>query len=64
MPLKSREVCSQEGLTYPQLMTVVRSGRFRAPAKDISGDFQWSEEDVARLREYLASRKRKAVAAK
>jgi hypothetical protein len=35
-------------------MGALRSGKLSPPAKDVSGDFAWSPEDIERAREALA----------
>jgi hypothetical protein len=62
--LKSRALADQLGITYYRLMELMRSGKLKAPQKDSSGDFVWSEDDVQRAREALAmGRRRKTGAA-
>ena len=52
-PVAAREL----GISYWRLIGLLRSGRLAPPAKDTSGDFLWSDTDMARAREALASAK-------
>jgi hypothetical protein len=62
--LKSRAVAQALGVPYHRLFELLRSGKLTPPAKDSSGDYVWTSEDVERARLALgAGRKPKAVPA-
>ena len=60
-PVAAREVPAP----YSRLMSLLRLNKIPAPIKDSSGDFLWSDEDIARAREAIREldqrRQRKAV---
>jgi predicted site-specific integrase-resolvase len=61
---KSRAVAQALGVPYYRLFELIRSGKLVAPAKDSSGDYCWTEEDVERARAALqAKRQPKGVPA-
>jgi hypothetical protein len=47
------------GVPYYQLFDLLRSRQISAPQKDSSGDYVWTESDVERARQALASRQRR-----
>jgi hypothetical protein len=63
MSTKTSDVMRQEGVGYWWLMTRIRSGKLPPPRKDSSGDFVWSDEDIARVRQLKALPKRQRRAA-
>jgi hypothetical protein len=53
-------VASQElGVTYHQLMGLIRFNKIKPPARDSSGDYAWSDEDLANARKALAAGRRR-----
>ena len=42
------------GVPYHRLVNLIRYGKIAAPAKDSSGDYLWSEEDLVAARAALA----------
>jgi hypothetical protein len=40
-------------VSYSHLMSLLRHGKIRPPEKDSSGDYLWSERDLAVAREAL-----------
>jgi hypothetical protein len=40
-------------VSYGRLMALLRSGKLAPPAKDTSGDFVWTADDLARARAAL-----------
>jgi hypothetical protein len=59
--LKTREVLAVlGGVSYYRLVSALRGGKISPPpAKDASGDYVWTEEDVDRARQALARDGRK-----
>ncbi len=53
--LKTVEVCQLLRVNYFRLAAALRAGKFSPPKKDCSGDFQWSEQDIAAARAALAT---------
>jgi hypothetical protein len=53
--LKTPAVARQLGVSYWQLIGLLRAGRMTPPAKDESGDFQWRPEDVRAARKLLSA---------
>jgi hypothetical protein len=65
LPLKSPQVAKLIGCSYTHLMDLIRRDRVQPlPQKDCSGDYAWSDADVARARAAFESSRlrRKAVA--
>ena len=59
-PVAAREL----GETYHRLMGLIRFNKIKPPERDSSGDYVWTDEDLARAREALqVGRRRKAVLA-
>lgn len=54
---KTREILHElgAGATYHRLVAALRSGKIAPPEKDASGDFTWSQADVERARQALAT---------
>jgi hypothetical protein len=55
------------GITYTHLHALIRAGKVPRPERDVSGDYWWSESDIANARAALAmphrrGRRRKVVA--
>ncbi len=59
MPLKTLPMCRQEGIGYWTLVGLLRSGKLAPPAKDSSGDYVWTPEDIVRVRAALATIQRR-----
>jgi hypothetical protein len=53
--LKTSEVVTLLKVPYYRIDYLLRAGRVSRPARDGSGDFVWSEQDVDRLRRELAA---------
>jgi predicted site-specific integrase-resolvase len=60
--LKTRAVCELLGVRYTYLANWLRDGRLTPPAKDSSGDFIWTPEDIERARAALTARRRRGEA--
>jgi predicted site-specific integrase-resolvase len=59
---KTAGVAKHLGVSYAKLFELMRRGRLIPPAKDSSGDYIWSDEDIRRAGDALAStRARKAA---
>jgi hypothetical protein len=54
--LKSRVVADALGISYYNLFELIRSKHLTAPAKDSSGDYVWTPDDIERAREVLIAR--------
>jgi hypothetical protein len=59
-PWKTIQVMRARNWTQGQLSAAIRSLKFTPPAKDISGDYRWTEADVERLAAALALDLRRA----
>ncbi len=55
--LKSPAAAKLLGITYSTLCNLIRTDRLKPPAKDSSGDYVWSAEDLDRARQALAMRR-------
>jgi hypothetical protein len=56
---KSRDVADHLGISYYELFELLRGQHLTPPAKDSSGDYIWTEEDLERARLALAGRRHK-----
>jgi hypothetical protein len=53
--LKTPELCRRLGVPHGRLANHIRNGKITPlPAKDSSGDYVWTPEDVKRARKALA----------
>jgi hypothetical protein len=52
-PLAAREL----GVPYYVLIGLMRYGKLEPPGRDSSGDFVWTDDDMARARQVLAARR-------
>jgi hypothetical protein len=59
--LKTPAVSGLLGVSYWQITSLLRTRTITPPAKDSSGDYVWTEEDVERARQALAARRRRGV---
>lgn len=57
--IKTRSAVKVLGTTYYKLIEAIRGGRLQAPVKDESGDYWWTDEDLERARQALATDRRK-----
>jgi hypothetical protein len=63
MPYRKSPVAAREaGITYAQLIGLMRYGHLEPPQRDSSGDFIWTDADMERVRAVLAARRRPEVA--
>jgi hypothetical protein len=53
-PLAAREL----GITYHQLIGLIRFDKIEPPPRDSSGDYLWRSQDLARARRALAKNRR------
>ncbi len=61
---KTPVAAAELGISYHRLIALVRFGRMAAPERDTSGDYWWTDRDLARAREALKNdRRRKAAKA-
>jgi hypothetical protein len=58
-PIAAREL----GISYHRLSFLIRSGHIRAPEKDTSGDYWWTDADLDGVRQYLEARDRRRAGA-
>jgi hypothetical protein len=49
------------GVTYHQLIGLLRFNKIAPPARDSSGDYVWLPEDLERARQALAARRKSKV---
>ena len=61
-PLKTPTAARQLGVTYHQLIGLIRYGKMEPPARDTSGDYYWTAADVQRAREAIRTQRRKVMA--
>jgi hypothetical protein len=54
MPLSTRAVEKLLGVSYTQLHYLINTDRMAPPQKNISGGYEWTDEDVERARTALA----------
>lgn len=52
---KTPAVAKELGIRYSRIVSALRYGKLDPPGKDTSGDFVWTDADVARLKEALQS---------
>jgi hypothetical protein len=57
-PVAAREL----GVAYWRLIGLLRYGKIDPPARDSSGDYIWTDEDLSRARRAFDRQRRKAVA--
>ena len=57
--MKTRQVASILGTNPAALRAAIERGKVPAPAKDVSGDFAWTEEDIEATRAALAVDRRR-----
>jgi DNA-binding transcriptional MerR regulator len=55
--LKSSAAAARLGVPYYTLHNLIRSGKVPPPQRDTSGDFVWTERDLARARRALSRRR-------
>jgi hypothetical protein len=53
--MKTAEVITHLETTHHKLWGLFRSNKIRPPAKDISGDYVWTDQDVENARRALAT---------
>jgi hypothetical protein len=58
-PMAAREL----GITYCQLIGLLRYGKITPPQRDSSGDFVWQDADLARARKALDARRHRRCSA-
>lgn len=65
MPYRKTPVAARElGTTYHRLIGLIRFSKMVPPERDSSGDYVWTDDDMARARQALAiDHRRKAVIA-
>jgi hypothetical protein len=56
---KSPMAAQQLGMRYSHLMSLIRHNKIMAPSKDSSGDYFWTEDDIAAVRAVLATSNRR-----
>jgi hypothetical protein len=61
-PLKTRQAAKFLGVSYWRLVAQIRGDKLDPPVKDASGDFVWSDADLARARQALATDRRRKEA--
>ena len=55
--VKTPVAAKQLDIPYSRLISLLRHGKLAAPTKDSSGDYLWTNEDLERARQALASRR-------
>ncbi len=59
MGFKTREVLQELNASYHRVHSVLRSGKVTPPAKDVSGDFAWTAQDVEAVRHAMTIDRRR-----
>jgi predicted DNA-binding transcriptional regulator AlpA len=54
--LKTSQVCRREGWSCWTIANLIREGAIPQPVKDGSGDYHWTEQDIARAKRVIAER--------
>jgi hypothetical protein len=57
--LKTPEAAKQLKVAYSHLISLLRHGKINPPQKDSSGDYVWTEADLAAARQALSRRQAK-----
>ncbi len=57
--MKTQQALPLVGLSYNQFTYVLRAGLLKPPAKDVSGDFDWTPADIERARAVARSLRRR-----
>ena len=55
LPVKTLAVARTLGVPYYALTFLIRAGKIKPPPKDTSGDYVWSDTDIASARRALDS---------
>jgi hypothetical protein len=59
MPYRKTPVAARElGISYSQLIGLLRYGKISPPGRDTSGDYIWTDKDLTRARAALAAMRR------
>jgi hypothetical protein len=58
VPLKTPVAARTLGVSYHQLISLIRFGKIQPPERDSSGDYLWADSDLERAREAFAARSR------
>ena len=53
---KTPVAAERAGTNYHHLMSLIRCKRIRTPAKDSSGDYVWTQQDIEAAREVIEQR--------
>jgi hypothetical protein len=61
--LKTPEAAKQVGVSYHQLMNLIRFGKISRPARDSSGDYLWAQGDLDHAREVFSARRLERIGA-
>lgn len=63
--IRKTPVAAQElGITYAQLIGLMRYGHLSPPKRDTSGDYIWTDADLERARESLCHLRKKPEVAR
>jgi hypothetical protein len=63
MHFRKTPAAAQElGISYATLIGLLRYGKIEPPAKDSSGDYVWTDADLARARRAISMRRRPEAA--
>jgi hypothetical protein len=60
--LKTPVAAHKLGLTYSQLIGLIRCRHIDPPGRDSSGDYIWTDADLDRVRAALSARRKPEVA--
>jgi hypothetical protein len=56
--IKTPVAAKEPGVSYHQLIGLLRYGKITAPARDSSGDYLWTDTDLDRARQALDTMRR------
>jgi hypothetical protein len=56
---KTTAAARELGISYTRLIGLMRYGKITPPERDTSGDYVWTDDDLARARRALTATRRK-----
>jgi hypothetical protein len=59
LPLTTRQVAKRLGVSYGIVIRLVQEEKIQRPARDSSGDYAWSDDDVQAARAVLEQREQR-----
>jgi hypothetical protein len=62
LPIRSSDILDRFGISYTALTYLLRNRHISTPARDSSGTFVWTDENVEEVRQALAKRRKASKA--